>query len=98
MGVCIVALCNKEGLTNVAALCPTIGAADCTPNGQEYKILICEIWATFVFVSVNVNIIYENGSKELIPNALIIGLTLTTALSCAAKLSGASVNPAVGLV
>ena len=92
------ALCNQGGITNIAVLCPTIGNLDCTPNGHEHRIFICEILATFVFVSVNVNIIYENGSKELIPNAMIIGLTLTTALSIAAKLSGASVNPAVGLV
>ena len=49
-------------------------------------------------MSVNVNVIFENGSKEIIHNAVSIGLILTTALSISANLSGASVNPAVGLV
>ena len=42
--------------------------------------------------------IYDNGSKILVVNALAIGLTLATVLTFAATITGASVNPAVGLV
>ena len=89
----------------MATLCPPfyydIGTTSnlCEPDGGDSaKILLVEIVATFVFVSVNVNVIYENGSKELVVNALAIGLTLATTLTFAASITGASVNPAVGLV
>jgi len=89
----------------MATLCPPfyfeVGSTlqTCDPAGEDLgKGLLVEIIATFIFVSVNVNVIYENGSKELIINALGIGLTLATTLTCAAGFTGASVNPAVGLV
>ena len=89
----------------MATLCPPfyfeVGSTlhACEPAGEDlYKILVVEIVATFIFVNVNVNVIFENGSKELIINAIAIGLTLATTLTCAATITGASVNPAVGLV
>ena len=84
----------------MATLCPPESADPlCDPSGGSLgKIFLVEIVATFIFVSVNVNVIYENGSKELIINALGIGLTLATVLTCASTISGASCNPAVGLV
>ena len=60
--------------------------------------LIAEVVGTFLFVSVNVNIIYFNPSTELILNALIIGLALTLGIFVAAPISGGSINPAVGIV
>ena len=60
--------------------------------------LIAEVVGTFLFVSVNVNIIYFNPSTELILNAVIIGLALTLGIFVAAPISGGSINPAVGIV
>ena len=60
--------------------------------------LLAEVVGTFLFVSVNVNIIYFNGSKELILNAVIIGLALILGIAVAAPVSGGSINPAVGIV
>ena len=59
---------------------------------------LAEVIGTFLFVNVNVNIIYNNGSKEIILNAIIIGSALMLGLMVAAPLSGAAINPAVGLV
>ena len=83
----------------MARLCGTIGEKDCAGNaGNGSRMLLAEFIGTFLFVSVNVNIIYNNGSKELILNAMIIGLALSLGLMLAAPFSGASVNPAVGIV
>jgi glycerol uptake facilitator-like aquaporin len=60
--------------------------------------LLAEVVGTFLFVSVNVNIIYFNPSTELILNAVIIGLALTLGIFVADPISGGSINPAVGIV
>ena len=85
----------------MAQLCGAIGGKGCDAEGEEgngAKMLLAEIIGTFLFVSVNVNIIFNNGSKEIILNAIIIGLALTLGLMVAAPISGASINPAVGIV
>ena len=60
--------------------------------------LLAEVIGTFLFVNVNVNIIYNNGSSEIILNAMIIGFALMLGLMVAAPISGAAINPAVGVV
>ena len=59
--------------------------------------LLAEVIGTFLFVSVNVNIIYFNASTELILNAIVIGLALVLGIAVAAPVSGGSINPAVGI-
>ena len=86
------------GKGGLATLCASINEGGCDADENHIKVLVAEIIATFLFVSVNVNIIYDNGSKEIIMNALVIGLALATCVAIAAPVSGASVNPAVGLI
>jgi glycerol uptake facilitator-like aquaporin len=59
---------------------------------------LAEVIGTFLFVNVNVNIIFNNGSSEIILNAIIIGAALILGLMVAAPISGAAINPAVGAV
>ena len=59
---------------------------------------LVEVIGTFLFVSVNVNIIYNNGSSEIILNAIIIGMALVLGICIAAPTSGGAINPGVGLV
>jgi glycerol uptake facilitator-like aquaporin len=84
----------------VAQLCGKIGGENCheLKGSQGWKMLLAEIIGTFLFVNVNVNIIFNNGSKEIILNAIIIGSALMLGLMVAAPISGAAINPAVGLV
>ena len=87
--------------TAMARLCGNIGGPNCSlPVGgnEGIKMFTAELIGTFLFVSVNVNIIYNNGSDELVRNAIVIGFALTLGLMVAAPISGGSINPAVGLV
>ena len=96
---------SKEDETAMATLCGPIGGKFvdgelkmCDPDGMFGKMFLAEIIGTFLFVSVNVNIIYNNGSDEIILNAIIIGLALCVGIMVAAPTSGAAINPGVGLV
>lgn len=93
----------------MATLCGPIGKqtteivedqikTSCDPDGNFGKMFLAEIIGTFLFVSVNVNIIYNNGSEEIILNAIIIGLALCVGIMVAAPTSGAAINPGVGIV
>lgn len=53
--------------------------------------------ATFLFVSFILSIKYVNGSKELIHNALAIGVVLFGMASTIGGITGGCLNPAVGL-
>jgi len=102
LGACVITMLrySKDGKSlAMARLCGAIGDGDCEDAGAAgAKMLLAEFIGTFLFVSVNVNIIYNNGSKDLVLNAMIIGFALTLGLMVAAPISGASINPAVGLV
>ena len=103
LGACLIALLRentKYGVdVGMARLCGGIGGPNCDGvNGNGPRMLLAEIIGTFLFVNVNVNIIFNNGSKDIILNAVIIGIALTLGLMVAAPISGASINPAVGLV
>lgn len=91
----------------MATLCGPIGEVaiegfsikqTCDPGSDYLKMFLAEVIGTFLFVSVNVNIIYNNGSSEIILNAVIIGLALCVGIMVAAPTSGAAINPGVGLV
>lgn len=58
---------------------------------------MAEFIGTFLFVSVVVNVIYNNGSKDIIVNAIIIAIALIVGIMVAAPFSGGAINPAVGL-
>lgn len=102
LGACIITLLRytkEEETVGMARLCGAIGTGDCKNEGDvNAKMLLAEFLGTFLFVSVNVNIIFNNGSKDLVLNAIIIGIALTLGLMVAAPISGASINPAVGIV
>jgi len=91
---------NGTNDIGVARLCGQIGAPNCAApeGGNGAKMFLAEVIGTFLFVNVNVNIIFNNGSKEIILNAIIIGFALILGLMVAAPISGGAVNPAVGLV
>jgi len=106
VGAFIVALLRYNGdasgdnAVGMARLCGQIGAANCAmvDEANGAKMFLAEFIGTFLFVNVNVNIIFSNGSKEIILNAMIIGFALMLGLMVAAPISGAAINPAVGVV
>jgi len=61
-------------------------------------VFLIETIATFVFVSVILNVKYHVGAKDLAINAFTIGGTLTTMLLGSASISGGCINPAVGVI
>ena len=59
---------------------------------------ITETWVTFVFLSVIMGVKYHSAAKDLQLNCFMIGLTLSANILVSANTTGASLNPAVGLV
>ena len=93
---------HKNGDTTyypgVAALCP-LGKKDlCNQEGYGLHTFMAEVVCTFIFISVIMIAKYdENGHDELIPNAGMIAGTLYFMIKAAGSVSGAALNPAVGL-
>ena len=100
----ILAVRSEDDKTGMAMLCGKVGyegntlKPTCGLDGNYYKMFLVEVIGTFLFVSVNVNIIYNNGSSEIILNAIIIGMALSLGIFIAAPTSGGAINPGVGLV
>ena len=100
----ILAVRSEEDKTGMATLCGAVGLEKsgdvqvCGLDGNYHKMFLVEVIGTFLFVSVNVNIIYNNGSSEIILNAIIIGMALVLGICIAAPTSGGAINPGVGLV
>ena len=100
----ILAVRSEDDQTGMATLCGSVGLEGsllnpkCGLDGNYHKMFLVEVIGTFLFVSVNVNIIYNNGSTEIILNAIIIGMALTLGIFIAAPTSGGAINPGVGLV
>jgi glycerol uptake facilitator-like aquaporin len=96
----ILAVRSEDDKTGMATLCGTVGleGTTCGLDGNYHKMFLVEVIGTFLFVSVNVNIIYNNGSSEIILNAIIIGIALCLGIFIAAPTSGGAINPGVGLV
>jgi len=65
---------------------------------RGFSTFLVEVVTTFIFISVILIAKYdENGADQLIPNAAMIAGTLYVMLNTAGKISGAALNPAVGL-
>lgn len=100
----ILAIRSEDDNTGMATLCGQVGLEGdvfnptCGLDGNYHKMFLVEVIGTFLFVSVNVNIIYNNGSTEIILNAIIIGMALALGIFIAAPTSGGAINPGVGLV
>ena len=81
-------------------LCPASNydGSRCAPPMKGFSTFFVEVVTTFIFISVIMIAKYdENGSDQLIPNAAMIAGTLYVMLNTAGKISGAALNPAVGL-
>jgi glycerol uptake facilitator protein len=63
-----------------------------------HSFFIAEMVGTFIFVNIILSIKFQNGAKDLVVNALCIGLTLMLAISITGGISGGCINPAVGLI
>lgn len=99
IGAFIVTILRVEDKVGIARLCSPIGGVNCAGvNGNAGRMLAAEVIGTFFFVSINVNVIYNCGSIDLIINAMVIGFALILGLMVAAPISGGSVNPAVGFM
>jgi len=60
--------------------------------------LIAEIYGTFIFTSVILAVKSGNSASEMLPvNALAIALTLYCVCGMAGGISGAAINPAIGI-
>lgn len=59
--------------------------------------LLAEIVGTFIFISVIMSVKFHNGAMDVL-NALTVGGTLFGVINLAGPVSGAAINPAVGLV
>ena len=80
-----------------AAINAGAGLAD--KDGSKYlPMFITETWVTFVFLSVIMGVKYHSAAKDLQLNCFMIGLTLSCNILISANTTGASLNPAVGLV
>ena len=60
--------------------------------------MIVETIVTFVFVNVILTVKYNFGSKELIINGAVIGMTLFGLITISGDISGGCLNPAIGVV
>jgi glycerol uptake facilitator-like aquaporin len=60
--------------------------------------LFVEVLATFIFINVILTVKYHFGSKELILNGGIIGMTLFAMITISGAISGGCLNPAIGIV
>jgi glycerol uptake facilitator-like aquaporin len=86
----------------IAVLCPNnsdINTLDkCDGQGMYHSFFIAEMIGTFVFVNVILSVKYHNGAKDLVVNALGIGVTLMLSVTITGGISGGCINPAVGLI
>jgi len=99
LGALVIAAVRQGEDMGTARLCSPIGGAKCeSNNGNAFKMLLAETIGSFLYISININIIYFNGSPELAYNGLIIGLALALGMGVTKTISGGSLNPAVGLV
>lgn len=85
----------------IASLCPNKVFSNGTPcsvgNGYA-SIFAAEFIATFIFVSVILQVKYHQGAKFLGLNAINIGATLFVMILTIGGISGGCLNPAVGIV
>ena len=86
----------------IAVLCPNnadLNTLDkCDGQGMYGSFFVAEMVGTFIFVNVILSVKYMNGAKDLLVNALGIGITLMLSISITGGISGGCINPAVGLI
>lgn len=81
----------------IALLCPH--DSNCDPDGrQTMNAFVAEMFGTFIFTSVILSVKYNNGATELAFNAFVIAITLYNVIQQTKNISGAAINPAVGVV
>lgn len=75
------------------------GITTCAPYNDlaGFNMLLAEIIGTFIFISVIMSVKFYNGAMDVL-NALTVGGTLFGVICLAGPVSGAAINPAVGLV
>ena len=88
-------------MPGIAVLCPNplLSKDLCTPTDGKaaFSCLMAETTATFVLVSVILGVkYYHQGPGEI--KFFLIGLTLCGLITAIGPITGASINPAVGLV
>ena len=105
-GVAIVYLNNlrdyegKTILPGIALLVsPVDGYGDKESDGKmTYHAFLAEVLLTFIFVSIVLAVKRVMRPEDLLTGALAMGLALYCTASVAVRISGASLNPAKGLV
>ena len=81
----------------IAILCPA-NAKTCEPDGGVMmNAFVAEMFGTFIFTSVILSVKYNNGATELPFNAFVIAGTLFNVIQQTKNISGAAINPAVGI-
>ena len=91
---------DQTGLISQAAIGPNTANWVEGSNLGDHNLgmFLTEVWVTFVFLSVICGVKYHSAAKDLQLNALMIGLTLSANILISANTTGASLNPAVGIV
>lgn len=80
----------------ITQLCPRNG---CNDGGKMVgKVFLVEAVMTGFFVAFVLQIVKQNGAKDMPVNGIAIGLALYAAIQIASGISGGCINPAVGLV
>jgi len=81
-------------------LCAKLGDTECGPldGGTAVKVLLSQLLGAFFFVNIHINTTYSNGSEDILVNGLTIGCALSLGTMIASPMSGASINPAIGVV
>ena len=88
------------GRSRIAKLCPANSdVMTCEADGNiQFPAFMAEFFGTFLFTSVILSVKYNNGASELAFNALVIAITLYNVVQQTKNISGAAINPAVGIV
>lgn len=83
----------------MASLCPkyTVNCEFIKEIDNQFQVFWIEFIATTIFVSVILSVKYTNGSDEHCLNAAMIAATLLAMILYSGRISGACLNPAVGL-
>lgn len=105
IGVLIVALAiYRDPITHylplygVATLCPAHVKKDTLCEAENwFQPFIVETVVTFVFVNLILNLKFQNGNTDIL-NAFSVAFCLFGMIATAVGVSGAAINPAVGLI
>ena len=62
------------------------------------NMFLAEFIGTFIIATFIISVKYNNGAADIVINGLCVGITVFLNIILVGGLSGASLNPAVGLV